>query len=111
MKTQEGPWSHLLKHHRPRFAKLKLMSEMSDTSFFDVFYGQFTIAVGHKLYCTHSCVFLNFASKFFNVTLNYQLSCIKKVLAILSQSLSSFIAGFVTSYPLLVLFHLSLKIF
>ena len=44
---------HLLKHHRSRFAKLKLTSEMSDTSFFDVFYGQFTIAVAHKLCCTH----------------------------------------------------------
>ena len=100
---------HLLKHHRPRFAKLKLTSEMSDTSFFDVFYGQFTIAVGQKLCCTHSCVFLNFISNFFTVTLNYQLSCIKKVLAILFHSLSSFITGFITSYPLL--FHLLSKIF
>ena len=86
-----------------------MTSEMSDTSFFDVFYGQFTIAVGHKLCCTHSCIFLNFTSNFFTVTLNYQLSCIKKVLAILSHSFSSFITGFVTSY--LLLFRLPLKIF
>ena len=100
---------HLLKHHRSRFAKLKLTCEMSDISFFDVFYGQFTIAVGHKLSYTHSCLFLNFTGNFFTVTLNYQLSCIKKVLAILSHSLSSFITGFVTSYP--PLFHLPSKIF
>ena len=48
-KISLGIFLRWLKRHRPRFVKLRLMSEMSDTSFFDLFYGQFTIAVGHKL--------------------------------------------------------------
>ena len=51
--------------------------------------------------------FLRISELYFTVTVNYQLSRIKKVLAILSHGLSSFITGFVTPISLQKFFKAS----